>query len=97
MLWLLIMASALGALLGGLLLRVHAVLSVSCVLAALSIFLMALGRFSLLKAAAVTLALLAALHCGYLAGLISSYALRRSALHKKDRRDGSCRHEGSPQ
>lgn len=96
MLWLLIVAIGLGVLLGALSLRVHAVLVASCVLVALGLLLIPLGHVSLPHAAAVTFALLAALQCGYLAGLMLSYASRRRARHKEDRPDGSCRHEGPP-
>jgi hypothetical protein len=96
MLWLLIMATALGVLLGALSLRVHAVLIASCIVVALGILLIPLAHVSLLKAVAATFGLLAALQCGYLAGLILSSAATRCSQRNEDRRNGSPRHDGPP-
>ena len=77
MLWMFAMASGLGVLLGGLWLRLPSVLVASVSLVLLGIVLTPLAQWSLLTAVAFLFALLGALQCGYLAGLMLSGSRRR--------------------
>jgi hypothetical protein len=77
MLWMFAMAGGLGVLLGGLWLRPPSVLVASVSLVLLGIVLMPLAQWSLLTAVTFLFALLGALQCGYLAGLMLSGSRRR--------------------
>ena len=80
MLWMFAMAIGVGLLLGGLWLRLPSVLVASVSLVLLELVLMPLAQWSLLTAAAFLFALLGALQCGYLAGLMLSRS-RMRRLH----------------
>jgi hypothetical protein len=77
MLWMFAMAGGVGLLLGGLWLRLTSVLAASISLVLLGTVLMPLAQWSLLTAVAFLFALLGALQCGYLAGLMLSGSRRR--------------------
>jgi hypothetical protein len=77
MLWMFAMAGGVGLLLGGLCLRLPSVLVASVALVLLGIVLMPLAQWSLPAAGAFLFALLGALQCGYLAGLMLSWSPTR--------------------
>jgi hypothetical protein len=77
MFWLVVMASGLGIVLG-VWLRVHAVTIASSAIVLGNVVLMPIQPRPVLQAVTSTIALLCALQCGYLVGLMVSYIWARA-------------------